>query len=186
LGPRTQIGKNCEIKANTVIGGEGFGFAHDQKGHHHRIPQKGRVVLEDNVYIGSMCAVDRATLENGETRIGEGTKLDNHIQIAHNVKIGKHCVFAGGTVIAGSTTIGNHCVVGGHSSIAGHIKICDQVHLGGRSGVSGSIEKPGAYTGHPLQPLKDHLRSEAYIKRLPALGKAVQIILKKIGLEDSI
>ncbi len=186
IGPRTQIGSSCEIKANTVVGGEGFGFAHDEKGQHHRIPQKGRVVIENNVSIGSMCAIDRATLENGETRIGEGTKIDNHIQIAHNVKIGKHCVFAGGTVIAGSTTIGNYCVVGGHSSIAGHITICDKVHLGGRSGVTGHIDKPGAYTGLPLQPLRDHLKTEAYLKQLPQFTKKVQKLLKKLGLEETL
>lgn len=186
IGPRTQIGSFCEIKAQSVVGGEGFGFAPDEKGQHHRIPQKGRVVLENNVFIGSLCAIDRATLENGETRIGEGTKIDNQLQIAHNVKIGRHCVFAGGTVIAGSATIGNHCVVGGHSSIAGHITIGDKVHLGGRSGVTGNIDKPGAYTGLPLQPLRDHLKTEAYLKQLPQFTKKVQKLLKKLGLvEDS-
>ncbi len=182
IGPRTEIGKKCEIKPHTVLGGEGYGFAQDEKGHHHRIAQIGKVVLEDSVSIGSFCAIDRAAFL--ETRIGEGTKLDNLIQVAHNVKIGKHCLFPGGTVIGGSTEIGSHCIIGGHSSIAGHLKICDKVHLGGRSAVTGHITEPGVYSGHPLQPLKDHLRTEATLKKLPSLLKNIKAIFKKLKIES--
>lgn len=177
-----KIGNHCEIKSNTTIGSEGFGFATDSKGHHFRVPQRGIVVLENNVFIGSNCTIDRATFK--ETRIKEGSKLDNIMHVAHNCTLGRHGLYTAGLIMAGSTTTGDHNVYGGHCSITGHIKITDHVHLGGRTAVTGNIDKPGAYGGHPTQPLKEYLKSYASMVHLPQLRKDVKKILKHLGLDS--
>ncbi len=177
-----KVGDHCEIKPNTTIGTEGFGFATDSKGIHHRVPQKGIVVLENNVFIGSNCTIDRATFK--ETRIKEGSKLDNIMHVAHNCTLGRHGLYTAGLIMAGSTSTGDHNVYGGHCSITGHVKITDHVHLGGRSAVTGNIDKPGAYGGHPIQPLKDYLRTYASMVHLPKIRKQVKKLLKHAGLDD--
>lgn len=180
IGRRTIIGKNCEIKPGCVIGGPGYGYAHDEKGNHYRIQQLGRVVLEDDVEIGAGCTIDRATFD--ETRIGRGTKFDNLVHIAHNCKIGKNCLLTAGFMSAGSTDIGDNVVSGGRTSVTDHAKICSNVQLGGLSAVSKDITQPGAYSGYPLQPLKDHLKSTATIALLPRMRKDISRILKHLGL----
>lgn len=180
VGYKTQIGHFCEIKPHSTIASEGYGFAHDQAGKHYRIPQRGIVRIEDHVSIGAQCTIDRATFE--ETVIGEGTKLDNMIHIAHNTKIGKHCLFAGGTVVAGSAKLGSHLIVGGQSAIGGHLEIVDGVHLAGRSGVSSSILEAGVYGGHPIQPLKDNLRTQTSLRKLTSTIKTVKKIAKQLNI----
>lgn len=182
IGNKTQVGNYCEIKPHCTIASEGYGFAHDEKNHHYRIPQRGIVVIEDHVSIGANCAIDRATFE--VTKVGEGTKLDNMIHIAHNTQIGKHGLFAGGTVIAGSTKIGDNVVVGGQCAIGGHIKITDNVQLAGRSGVSSSITDSGAYGGHPTEPLKDNLRTQVSIKKLTFALKDLKKVMKHLNLSS--
>ncbi len=182
VGSGCRIGNNCEIKPNSTIGSEGFGFATDEKGQHHRIPQRGIVVLEDKVFIGANCTIDRATFK--ETRIKEGTKIDNMVHVGHNCKIGKHGLFVSGIVFAGSTEIGDHNVYGGHASISGHLKITDHVHLGGRAAVLSDITKPGAYGGYPLLPLKEHFKSTASMGHLPRIRRQIKQIMKHLGLKD--
>lgn len=183
IGSHTQIGHFCELKPHSTIASEGYGFATDQNGHHHRIPQRGIVVLEDYVSIGAQCTIDRATFE--ETRIGLGSKLDNMVHVAHNCRIGKHCLLSGGTGLAGSTIIGDHVVMGGQSAAAGHLTICDNAVFGGRSAIISNVEKPGAYNGQPLEPLKDNLKTQASLKKLTSTIRDVRKILKHLGLTST-
>lgn len=167
------IGKECEIHPHSVVGKEGFGYAHDLKGQHYRIPHQGIVVLEDRVHLGSTVTIDRGTF--GETRIGQGAILDNRIHIAHNVAIGAGSIITAGFNVAGSTKIGKHFVSGGNASVTGHIQICDGVQIAGVSVVRKSIDKPGAYGGNPLLPMRDFMRMNVALAKLPML-------LKKAGL----
>ena len=182
IGPRTEIGEYCELMAQSSIGAEGFGLAHDEKGHFYRIPQTGKVVLEDRVEIGSMCTIDRATF--GVTRIGEGTKIDKNCHIAHNCDIGKHCAIAGKFSVAGSTRIGDHFVCGGRVTVNTGITITDGVELAGVSGVHGNITVPGKYGGHPLQSLREYMKTINTTVHLPRMRKQISKILKHLGLGD--
>ncbi len=172
-----KIGKNVIIHSGTVIGSDGFGHAKNEDGTFKKIPQKGIVVIEDNVEIGSNCTIDRATL--GETIIGKGVKLDNQIQIAHNVIIGENTVIAAMTGIAGSTKIGKNCMIGGKVGIVGHIEICDEVILTAATNVSKSITKPGIYSGYRAQPQKDELKQQAILKNIDDLRKRFNEIQNK-------
>lgn len=183
VAQRTQIGKSVKIKPHCTIGSEGFGFTQDQKGQSYRIPQKGRVVLEDFVEIGAGCAIDRATLD--ETRIGFGTKLDNLIHIGHNCKIGKHCLLAGGFMSAGSSTLGDFVMSGGRTSVTDHVTIASRVQIAGLSAVSKDVTEPGAYGGYPLLPVKDFLKTTATFAMLPRMRKDIAKILKHLGMNDS-
>jgi UDP-3-O-[3-hydroxymyristoyl] glucosamine N-acyltransferase len=158
------IGNRVIIHSSTVIGCDGFGQARNPDGTFQKIPQKGIVRIEDDVEIGSNCSIDRATL--GETVISKGVKLDNMIQIAHNVFIGENTVIAAQTGIAGSAKIGANCLIGGKVGIVGHISICDNVTITAASNVSKSITKPGIYSGYRAQPQFDELRQEAIIRKL--------------------
>lgn len=182
IGPRTEIGERCEIMPNTTVGAEGFGFAHDERGHFHRIPQTGKVVLENDVEIGANCTIDRATF--GVTRIGEGTKVDKLSHIAHNCDIGKHCVLAGKFAVAGSTKIGNHFVSGGRVTVKDGITITDRVEVAGLSGVQTSITEPGQYGGFPIQPVRDALRSGMSLAHLPEMRKNIAKIMKHLSLNS--
>src|SRR5699024_467263 len=151
------IGNSCIIHSNVVIGGDGFGFAPDEKGVYSKIPQIGNVVIEDDVEIGAAATIDRATM--GSTRIGKGVKLDNHVQIAHNVEIGNHTAIAAQTGIAGSTKFGKHCIVGGQAGISGHLKIGDGVKIQAQTGILKNL-KPGAVVmGTPSLPYMDYNKS---------------------------
>lgn len=183
VGRRTLIGRHCMIKPHCSIGGVGFGFATDEKRNSYRIPQVGRVVLEDRVELGAGCQIDRAAFD--ETRIGEGSKFDNLCHIAHNTKIGKNGLFAGRFSTAGSVTIGDNFMCGGRVSVTDHITVCDNVQVAGLSGISNDITQPGAYGGYPLQPLKEHLKSTASIAVLPQLRKDIARIIRHLGLNDS-
>ncbi len=173
---RCKIGSNVIIHSNTVIGSDGYGYYTTPEGVHRKIPQIGRVIIEDDVEIGSNVTVDRGTMD--DTIIGEGTKIDNLVQIAHNVKIGKHCLIVSQVGISGSATIGDHVVIAGQAGIAGHLSIPSHTRIGGRSAVIGSIEKPGDYSGYPLLPLGDFLRNMSAMKRLHNLYQDLKKIKK--------
>lgn len=172
------IGDNCEIHANSVIGSDGFGFAPQQDGTYRNIPQMGNVILEDNVNIGANTTIDRATM--GSTIIKNGVKIDNLVQIAHNVVIGENTVIASQAGVSGSTEIGKNCVVAGKAGIVGHIKIADNTTIGGNTGVSKSIKKPGtAAFGYMAMDPKDFLKSYSLFKKLPELQNKLRELEKK-------
>jgi UDP-3-O-[3-hydroxymyristoyl] glucosamine N-acyltransferase len=171
-----RIGNNVIIHSGTVIGSDGFGFAKQEDGTYKKIPQTGIVVIDDDVEIGCNCTIDRATI--GETRLCRGVKLDNQIQIAHNVFIGEDTVIAAQVGIAGSTKIGKRCMIGGQAGIVGHITICDDVIIGASVGVSKSINKPGLYTGYRARPASEDLRREALINQLEDLRNKINKLIK--------
>ena len=171
------IGDNCIIHANTVIGSDGFGFAPLADKSYKKIPQTGNVIIEDNVEIGSNCAIDRATM--GSTIIKTGAKLDNLIQIAHNVEIGEHTVMAGQAGVAGSTKVGKYCVIGGQVAISGHITVADNTSVGGQSGVLSSIKEENTKLfGSPAFDFKDNFRAQAIFRKLPTLEKRISQLEK--------
>lgn len=169
----TIIGDNCVIKANAVIGSEGFGFAPQPDGTYKNIPQLGNVVIGNDVNIGANTTIDCSTL--GSTKIGDGVKLDNLIQIGHNVEIGKNTILVAQSGVAGSTKIGENCIIGGQVAIVGHISIADGTKIGGQSGVTKSIKKPNtSVNGTPAFDYSDNLKSLAVFKRLPELAKKIE------------
>lgn len=164
------VGKNVTIHAGTVIGGDGFGFAPQPDGSFNKVPQIGNVVIEDNVEIGSNATIDRATI--GSTIIRSGAKLDNLIQIAHNVEVGSNTVIAAQAGVSGSTKIGNNVMIGGQAGVVGHIQIADGSKINAQSGVSKSIKRPkSAVTGSPAYDYTSALRSQAITRNLPELEK---------------
>ena len=175
------IGERVIIHPGVVIGSDGFGFNPDEKGVYQKIPQIGNVIIEDDVELGANTAIDRAAV--GSTIIGRGTKIDNLVQIAHNVTIGEDTVISGQCGISGSTKIGSNCILAGQVGIAGHIKIADNVILLARSGVGKSITKAGYYFGAPAKEIKTAYRIEAHIKNLPGSIERINTIeneLKKL------
>ena len=178
LYAHTKIGSDCTIHAGAVIGSAGFGFAPQKDGTYRDIPQTGNVILEDNVNIGANTTIDCATL--GSTIIKEGTKIDNLVQIAHNVEVGRHTVIASQTGISGSTKIGDHCVLAGQVGIVGHIAIADKTTIGAQSGVSKSITASGTIIqGSPAFDYKQNLRSLAVFRKLPELQKQLDELKEK-------
>ena len=165
------------LQPAAVIGSDGFGFAPDENSY-YKIPQVGIVVLEDDVEIGSGSCVDRAAL--GETRICRGTKLDNLVQIGHNVNVGEDCIIVSQTGIAGSVTIGNHCTFGGQSAAAGHLTIGDNVMIGARGGAAGDVASNQIMSGAPLLPHKEWLRSTMSLPKLPEMRKDLQKMKKRL------
>ncbi len=174
-----QIGDRVILHSGTVIGSDGFGFAFDH-GKYRKIPQTGIVVIEDNVEIGANTTIDRATM--GETRIGEGTKIDNLVQIAHNVRIGKHCVIVAQAGISGSTVFGDYCRVGGQAGFVGHIKIGDGAAFGAKSGVSQDVKAGEVLSGSPARPHSLWKRIEASLPRLPELLRRVKRIEERLEI----
>ncbi len=176
-----KVGANCTIHANTVIGSDGFGFAPKAQGEiFAKVPQIGNVVIEDNVEIGSNSCVDRATL--GSTILRKGVKLDNLVQIAHNVEVGENTVIAGLSGVAGSTKVGKNCMIAAQVGIVGHIKIADGVKIAGQSGIASSIEKEGEIVqGSPSFSVGDYKRSYVLFKNLPKLNDKINELDKKIN-----
>ena len=160
----TQIGERCIIHSGSVIGCDGYGFAHTKTGEHVKIYQNGNAVIEDNVEIGANCTIDRAVF--GTTYVRKGTKLDNLIQIAHNCDVGEHSLFAAQAGIAGSTTVGRNVVVGGQTAISGHLKIGNFVTIAGKSGVTKSLEGGRTHAGFPAIDHKRWLKIQAKIAGL--------------------
>lgn len=177
-----RIGQRAVIQAGAVIGGDGFGFAREGE-RWIKIPQIGRVVIGDDVEIGANTSIDRGALD--DTCIGNGVKIDNQIQIAHNVSIGEHSAMAGCVGIAGSTKIGRRCTVGGAGMIIGHLELADDVHVSAGSMVTKSLRKAGQYTSiFPLETHADWLRNAAQIKRLAKLAERVADLEKKLELME--
>jgi UDP-3-O-[3-hydroxymyristoyl] glucosamine N-acyltransferase len=173
------IGKNVVIHAGTIIGSDGFGFAPQADGTFKKVPQIGNVIIEDNVEIGANATIDRATI--GSTLIKSGAKLDNLLQIAHNVEVGNHTVIAAQSGISGSTKIGNHVMIGGQVGIVGHIQIADGTRINAQSGVSKSIKKTKtSVTGSPAYDYTSALRSQAISRNLPELEKRIIELEKQL------
>jgi len=183
IGHSTVIGKRCEIHPHSTIGKEGFGYAHDEKFNHYRIPHQGRVVLEDDVHLGAGVTIDRSTFK--ETRIRAGAKFDNQIHIAHNCEVGHNTLLTAGFLMAGSSRIGANFVAGGGSVVTGHIEICDNVQISALSAVGKSITKPGQYGGHPLLPLQQHIKMKAAMTHLSEMRKSLSLVLKKLGIGEN-
>jgi UDP-3-O-[3-hydroxymyristoyl] glucosamine N-acyltransferase len=174
------IGNRCILHAGVVIGSDGFGFAPQKDGQLKKIPQTGIVRLEDEVEIGANTCIDRATL--GETLLKQGAKIDNLVQIAHNVEIGQHTAIASQTGISGSTKIGRYCLVGGQVGFVGHLTIADRTQIGGQSGISKNVESEGLILrGSPAQPIREQLRTEALLKQLEAMYARIQELEKKVA-----
>ena len=179
-----KIGDNCILHANAVIGSDGFGFAPQDDGSFKKIPQLGNVVLEDEVEIGANTVIDRATM--GSTIIRKGAKLDNLIQIAHNVEIGEHTAIAAQAGLAGSAKVGKNALIGGQAGIVGHVEIADGTKVQAQSGINKSIKKEGtAVYGSPALDYNNYLRSYAVFRRLPELQQKINALEKQLAeLQD--
>lgn len=178
LYQNTEIGENCIVHANTVIGADGFGFAPTAEGKMEKVPQIGNVIIGNDVEIGASCTIDRATL--GSTVIHDGVKLDNQIQIAHNVEIDKNTVIASQTGIAGSTKIGKNCVIGGQVGIIGHLKIGDYVQIQAQSGVNNNVPDNGKMYGSPAVDAVDFRKSYVYFRNFPSIVRRLEDLEKEI------
>ena len=174
----TIIGNNCIIHSGTIIGADGFGFAPNEDGEYNKVPQIGNVIIEDNVDIGANTTIDRATL--GSTIIRKGVKLDNQIQIAHNVEIGKNTVIAAQTGVAGSTKIGENCMIGGQVGIAGHLTIGNNVRVQAQSGVGRNIKDDEILQGSPTFGYNDFSKSYVHFKNLPKIVAELEELKKQI------
>ncbi len=173
-----QIGDNCTIHSGTVIGADGFGFAPQEDGQYKKIPQIGKVILEDDVEIGANTTIDRATM--GATFINKGVKIDNLVQIAHNVEIGKHTVIAAQSGIAGSTKIGEYCMIGGQVGISGHLTIADKVKIAAQTGILKSVKQEGqTIMGSPSMDIRQFFKSHSVFTRLPEIEKQIRNYEKK-------
>jgi UDP-3-O-[3-hydroxymyristoyl] glucosamine N-acyltransferase len=163
-----RIGARCIIHSGAVIGSDGYGFA-TTRGRHHKIPQIGIVRIEDDVEIGAGTTIDRAAL--GETVIGEGTKIDNLVQVGHNVRIGRHCLLVSQVGVAGSTVLGDYVVVAGQSGFAGHLTIGDRVQVAAKSAVLEDVPAGMKVMGVPAMPFREFARREVTLRRLVKKGK---------------
>ncbi len=177
----TVIGESCVVNSGVVIGADGFGFTPNEKGEYNKVPQTGNVIIEDNVDIGPGTTIDRATL--GSTIIKKGVKLDNQIQIAHNVTIGENTVIAAQTGIAGSTKIGKNCIIGGQVGIAGHIVIGNNVKIQAQSGIGRNVKDNETLQGSPALNYGDFNKSYVYFKNLPKIMDRFNIVEKKLENE---
>lgn len=171
------LGARVIVHSGTVIGADGFGYVQHQ-GRHHKIPQLGDVVIEDDVELGANVTIDRATL--GHTLIKQGTKVDNLVQIAHNVTVGEHCILVAQVGIAGSTTIGRYVMIGGQAGLADHLTIGDQVMIAAKSGVNRSIEANQIVGGIPAMPREKALRIQGGIFQLPETRETVRKLEERV------
>ncbi|MCO5268359.1 MAG: UDP-3-O-(3-hydroxymyristoyl)glucosamine N-acyltransferase [Brumimicrobium sp.] len=173
------VGNHCLIHAGAVIGADGFGFAPDEKGEFQKVPQIGNVVLEDHVDVGANATIDRATL--GSTILRRGVKIDNLVQIAHNVEVGQNSAFAAQAGVAGSAKVGKHVLVGGQAGISGHIKIADNTMVVAQSGIPNSVKRSGeTLMGSPGIPIDDFKKSYVGFRRLPQIMQRLQEIENKL------
>ena len=179
----TEIGNSCKIHSGCVIGSDGFGFTPDENGNYKAVPQIGNVIIKDNVDIGSNCTIDRATL--GSTTIRDGVKLDNQIQIAHNVEIGKNTVIASQTGIAGSTKVGEYCMIGGQVGIVGHITIGNNVKIQAQSGIGRNLKEGDVVQGSPAFGYSDYNKSYVHFKNLPNIATTIHKIEKELNAQKN-
>lgn len=173
-----KVGKNCHLHTGVIVGSDGFGFAPGGDGY-KKVPQTGNVIIEDDVEIGANCTIDRATL--GSTVIRSGVKLDNLIQIAHNVEIGEHTVIAAMTGIAGSTKIGSHCMIGGQVGISGHLKIGNYVKIAAQSGIMNNLSDHSVVMGSPAFEIQEYRKAYVIFRKLPKIIRELQQKLKNNG-----
>jgi UDP-3-O-[3-hydroxymyristoyl] glucosamine N-acyltransferase len=174
------VGANCTIHSGVIIGGDGFGFTPNSENNYQKVPQIGNVIIEDHVEVGSNTTIDRATL--GSTIIRKGVKLDNLIQVAHNVEIGENTVIAAQTGIAGSTKIGQNCMIGGQAGIVGHLFIADGTKIAAQSGVGHDIKEPNTIVqGSPAFGIMDYKKSYLGFRKLPEIMKQISEIEKKLS-----
>jgi UDP-3-O-[3-hydroxymyristoyl] glucosamine N-acyltransferase len=178
LYPRTQIGHRVIIHAGTVIGSDGYGYVFDQ-GQHLKMPQVGHVIIHDDVEIGANSTVDRGAL--GPTVIGQGTKIDNLVHVAHNVSMGRHVLVMGQSGLAGSTKLGDYCVIASQSGIGGHLKLGPQATVGAKSGVMRDVPPQGTVLGIPAQPDRQMKRQFIAMQKLPDLLKRVREMEKELA-----
>jgi UDP-3-O-[3-hydroxymyristoyl] glucosamine N-acyltransferase len=173
-----EIGQHCTIEAGVIIGADGFGFSPNESGVYQKVPQIGNVIIQDHVDIGAGTTIDRATL--GSTLIKTGVKLDNQIQVAHNVTIGENTVIAAQTGIAGSAKIGAHCQIGGQVGIVGHITIGNNVKIQAQSGISKNVPDNATLQGTPAFGYGEYYKSYVHFKNLPQLAKTLDELKKEI------
>ncbi|MSR74710.1 MAG: UDP-3-O-(3-hydroxymyristoyl)glucosamine N-acyltransferase [Planctomycetes bacterium] len=176
-----QLGDRVTVQSGSVIGADGFGFATDAQGRHTKIPHTGTVIVGDDVEIGACACVDRARFD--ATRIGRGTKIDNLVQIAHNVQVGEDCLLAALVGIAGSTVLGDRSVFGGHVGIGGHLNIAANTQIAGYSATTTELDGPGQYMGIPAIPLAEGLRVRVLQARLPEMWRRLNAIEKRVTPE---
>lgn len=174
------IGSDCTIHGGCSIGADGFGFAPNAENQYNKVAQIGNVIVEDHVEIGANCTIDRATL--GSTIIRRGVKLDNLIQVAHNVEIGENTVIAAQTGIAGSTKIGKNCMIGGQVGIIGHLTIGDNVKIAAQSGIGKNIPNDKIMQGSPAFEIGDYTRAYAVFRRLPDFARKLNQLMKKVDV----
>ena len=180
LYAQTVVGKSCILHSGCVIGADGFGFAPQEDGSYKKIPQIGNVSIGDNVEIGANTCVDCATM--GSTRIHNGVKLDNLIQVAHNVELGNNTAMAAQTGVSGSTKIGANCIVAGQVGIAGHLHIANNTKIGAQSGIISNIKREGEEVmGSPVMPVKDFLRMSIHLRQMDKLVRRVEELEKKLN-----
>jgi UDP-3-O-[3-hydroxymyristoyl] glucosamine N-acyltransferase len=177
------LGSRVIVHSGTVIGSDGFGYV-QHEGRHHKIPQLGGVIIEDDVELGANVTIDRATL--GNTVIKRGTKVDNLVQIAHNVSVGEHSIVVAQVGIAGSTTIGHHVMIGGQAGLADHIHVGDQVMIAARAGVNRSLEPNQIVSGAPVMPHETWMKAQAVIPRLPELRQLVRNLEQRVATLETL
>jgi UDP-3-O-[3-hydroxymyristoyl] glucosamine N-acyltransferase len=177
LYPGVRVGRRVRIHSGTVVGSDGFGYDRDADGVQHKIPQVGTVEIGDDVEIGANCAIDRATM--GSTRIGEGSKIDNLVQIGHNCQIGKHCCIIGLVGLSGSVTLGDYCVLAGQAGIADHVRLADRVVVGAQAGVHRDLS-PGNWLGSPAIPAEEAYRVYTTLSRLPEMRKSLRVLEERL------
>lgn len=172
------LGARVVVHSGTVIGADGFGYVQHQE-RHHKIPQLGGVIIEDDVEVGANVTIDRATL--GQTVVKRGTKIDNLVQIAHNVSVGEHSIIVAQVGIAGSTTIGRHVMIGGQAGVGDHIQVGDQVMIAARAGVNRNLEPNQIVSGAPVMPHETWMKAQAVIPRLPELRHLVRSLEQRVA-----
>jgi UDP-3-O-[3-hydroxymyristoyl] glucosamine N-acyltransferase len=173
----TEVGAGCIVHAGVVLGADGFGYA-THGGAHHKVPQVGRVVLEADVEVGANSTIDRATL--GETRIGAGTKIDNLVQVGHNVEVGRHCILCGQAGIAGSAKLGSYVVLAGQSGVAGHIELGDGAQVAAKSAALASVEPRTAVAGIPAIEMRKWRRQAVLLSRLDEIVRRLRAVEKRM------
>jgi UDP-3-O-[3-hydroxymyristoyl] glucosamine N-acyltransferase len=173
-----RIGDRCVLQAGVVIGSDGYGFA-TVDGVHHKVPQIGIVVLEDDVEVQANTTIDRGTM--GATRIGRGTKVDNLVQLAHNVEVGEHCLLVSQVGISGSTRIGDHCIFAGKAGAAGHLEIGDRTMVGATAGVMKSVPEDSIMAGFPARPQREWMRAQAAVGRIEVLRRKVAELERRLA-----
>ncbi len=179
LYSETVIGKNCTINSGAIIGADGFGYAPDENGEFQKVPQIGNVILEDNVDVGAAATIDRATL--GSTILRKGVKIDNQVQIAHNVEIDSHTVIAAQTGIAGSTKMGKYCMIGGQVGIAGHLTLGNHLKVQAQTGIGHRAKDGEKLYGSPAIDYGNYVKSYVHFKNLPDIVKKINQLEKKIN-----